>query len=453
MKGNYLRVGICTVAREKIGIKYAKDISLRIKQNLKVSNVENVVFPQFVSTSLLSRKAAQYFLKKSVDLLLIINAAYVPAQLMVNLVQHLKVPLVIWTVAEEIKKGFPEVGSVVGLTQNAGVITKMRRDFELIFGPPESKVTLQKISSIVKTISTQKKLSWARIGQIGKGCPGMLDTEFHLLELQNRIGPEVIYISINEFIDEWNKLLESGIDENEVTKELVQKIPQYGITNKEIVTNSLKTYLALSEFVRREILDALSFRCWPELKSHGIGAPCLALSLLNDEGYPIACEGDLTAAISMLILYELTGKPAYLGDFLGIDGRENDIGLFFHCGAAASSLAEKKSSVSYRIHPEQVTWDPGITVEFPIKEGNVTFARLGEIGGKYRLLTLRGQALRTKMFCRGNPAKIKFKKDVHSILEKLIKSGAEHHQIMVHGDLHYELALLCRLLGIEFIEV
>lgn len=453
MKEQSLKLGICTVAREKMGIEHAKNISLRIKQSLKIPKVENIVFPKFISTSLLSREAAQYFLKKSVDMLLVINATYVPAQFVVNLVQHLKVPLVIWTVMEEIETGFPEVGSLVGLTQNAGVIAKMRKDFELIIGPPESKVTLQKINSILKAVDTRKKLSWARIGQIGKGCPGMLDTEFHLLELQNRVGPEVIYIPIDEFINEWDKFLESEIDENKVTKALVQKIPQYGITNKEIVRNSLKTYLVLSEFVKRESLDALSFRCWPELKSHGIGAPCLALSLLNDEGYPAACEGDVTAAISMLILYELTGKPPYLGDFLGIDAQENDVGFFFHCGAAASSLSEKKSSISYCIHSEQITWDPGITVEFPIKEGDVTFARLGEVEGKYRVLTFQGEALKTEMFCRGNPAKVKFKKDAHFILEKLIKSGAEHHQIMVHQDLHYELNLLYRLMEVELIEI
>ncbi len=87
----------------------------------------------------------------------------------------------------------------MGLTQNAGVVAKMGKDFQLLFDLPESKSVLDRIAAMARAVYTRKKLGWSRIGQIGKGCPGMLDTEFHLLELQNKIGPEVVYISISEF--------------------------------------------------------------------------------------------------------------------------------------------------------------------------------------------------------------------------------------------------------------
>ncbi len=246
---------------------------------------------------------------------------------------------------------------------------------------------------------------------------------------------------------------QSKIEANRVSRELFGEIIGHKATEKKVIRNSLKTYLMLSEFVKREKLDALSFRCWPELKSHGIGAPCLALSLLNNEGCPATCEGDLTAAVSMLILKELSGKPVYLGDFLSFDEEDSKVARFFHCGAAASFLTESKSNINYCVHSEGLTWDPGITVEFPVRAGSVTFARLGEIGGKYRISTFEGEALRTEMFCRGNPARVKLKKDAPLILEKSIKSGAEHHQIMVHGDLSYELTLLSKWLRIELIEI
>ncbi len=91
-----IRIGVCTIAREQSGSEHAKSISSRIMRSLKILESERIFsFPKSISDPSLSREAAQYFLGKSIDLLLIINGTYASAQCIVNLVQHLGVPLII----------------------------------------------------------------------------------------------------------------------------------------------------------------------------------------------------------------------------------------------------------------------------------------------------------------------------------------------------------------------
>ena len=78
-------------------------------------------------------------------------------------------------------------------------------------------------------------------------------------------------------------------------------------------------YLALKRLVEAENLDAIAIRCWPELPRDYGQWPYLAVTRLADEGLPVACEGDVDGALTMLCCKFLGCGAPYISDWLEHD--------------------------------------------------------------------------------------------------------------------------------------
>ena len=93
----------------------------------------------------------------------------------------------------------------------------------------------------------------------------------------------------------------------------------------------------------------------------------------------------------------------------------------------------------------------GVINEFPLKEGRVTVARLGEKrdGSGFRMLIMTGTGLDTDMFVRGNPLKVKFDAGNKRVHDVVFYEGFEHHFSLAYGDLTEELSAFCRAMDIE----
>jgi len=446
-----VKLGFVTVASEELNLSYVRKLTDKIKERLKDCRINIIETGDIITNLNLGWRAIKEFKEKNINLLLIVCGTWAPDFLVSNMAKYLKVPLIMWAPPETLNvKKLPEVGSLVGLTQTAGVLVKLGNWVKPIFDHPDEEAPYREIELTMRVTGTIKKLRKAKIGLLGKGSPGMFDTDYNPLQLSKIVGPETVFISIATLMKEIKR-----IPPSEAMKEAESDIKKYGEIlepSKDQIAEANKIYLALKEIIRRESVDALAVRCWPEFKELEIMSPCLALSKLTEEGIMAGCEGDVTAVTSMLILNTLTGKPPFLGDFLKLDERDN-AGLMYHCGASAASLAEDYSQVHLGLNLASSVWKSGVTAEFSIKSGIATLARLGEINGEYRMIVIPGEILKAPMFCRGNTVKVKFHMPVKEILKKLIQNGAEHHQILVHGDVKEELSEFGKLTGIEILYV
>jgi len=394
------------------------------------------------------RAEARRLRHEEVDLLVIQLGAWAPDEFSICLTREVSAPFMIWAIPEKLTGHFPD-GGLVGMTQTGGTLAKMGMRFNILYGAPDDEQVLCRIRTAMKAVDAAKRLRSARVGLVGGHCPGMTDATFHELELKKVIGVEVDHIDLSVLA---NAIADA--DHAEAQRIVAHDMPASGTVvdpSEADLLEAARTYLGLRALVREHGLDALAVKCWPELKQLGLASPCYALSRLSDEGVMAACEGDLTAAVSMLILHALTDSPAYLTDFLTIERDKNTV-LGFHCGAAASELADPDATVQLRLHDDKTNpdscWKAGVTVDFPVKPGRVTFARLGEVRGTYRLIIMGGQALPAEMFVRGNTIRLKMDTDVMEVLEKTIREGHEHHYVLAHGDVTDELIELAELLGI-----
>lgn len=139
-----------------------------------------------------------------------------------------------------------------------------------------------------------------------------------------------------------------------------------------------------------------------------------------------------------------------MADLVHINEKKNTA-VFWHCGSAPSSLAYDKSEI---IIQKQFRGSArGASIEFPLKTGRVTVARLGITQGKYRMFITTGEALPTKMILRGNPSIVKMDVSVERLLEVIVENGVEHHYAIVYGDYKDDLVEVCELLNIKIITV
>ena len=395
------------------------------------------------------RAEANRLRREDVDLLVIQLGAWAPDEFSILLTSEINAPFVMWAAPEKLKGRFPD-GGLVGLTQTGGTLSKMGKTFTILYGAPDDPDTLAKLKTKLCAVRAAKALRSARVGLVGGHCPGMTDATFHELELKRTVGVTVDRIDLTTLAERI-----AGADNARARDIAAGDMPRLGTVTDATQQNLIeaaKIYLGLRALVDERALDAVAVKCWPELKEMQIASPCYALSRLSDEGVMAACEGDLTAAVSMLLLATLTGSPAYLTDFLSIEREENTL-LGFHCGAAASKLADPDADTELRLHDDlhkpTSCWKPGLTVDFPVRTGRVTFARLGEVRGAYRLIVMTGHALPAEMFVRGNTIRVKMDTAVTEVLEKAIREGHEHHYVLAHGDVRNELIELAGLLCIN----
>jgi len=92
---------------------------------------------------------------------------------------------------------------------------------------------------------------------------------------------------------------------------------------------ALKIYERLKEIANEYQLDGLTLRCF-DLLTTVKNTGCLALSMLNDEGIPAACEGDIPTLLTMMVVKRVTGQPAFQVNPARIDEAKGEM-LFAHC--------------------------------------------------------------------------------------------------------------------------
>jgi L-fucose isomerase-like protein len=289
-------------------------------------------------------------------------------------------------------------------------------------------------------IGALKQLRHTRLGIIGSRPPGFYGSTYDELRLRQALGIEIIPIEVSEVLAAYD-----GVPEAQVIAALerVRGLGRQVGAQDDDLRRVARLYAGVRGLIDAERLSGVAVKCWPELKDRMLN-PCVVNSLLTDEGIMMGCETDVHGTISMLIEHLLTGQPAFFADLVTFDEAANTA-LLWHCGAAPASLAASKAAVVLERH----SIGTGIaTIEFPLREGRVTFTRLGPVECGYRLLIVTGDAVPTGMLLRGKNLLVRTDLPVRQVVERIIARGVEHHYALSYGDLRSDLLELCQWTGL-----
>ena len=406
--------------------------------------------PSFVcpEDKLLSVDALRSYLEPlQPDLIVFQNLTFANAAFMSEVLRRCDCPIILWTLREPvIDGGRLRLNSLTGAYSAANAMRAFDdRPFVYVFGAADEPCVKDQLSNGIhaaKVKHEMKSLKMAAIGHTpqGFGFGRALDTE-----LMNVFGVELEAIEARELIDRAKAVSETDcaacLEKTACMTCGLDKTPE----NNRV--DHARLYKAYRDYVDEHHIGALASRCWPDFFT-AYGTPvCTVLSMLNDEGVPSACEADVYGALSMWIGQQLSGKPVFFGDPVSLDEGENTL-TFWHCGAAACSLARKDTGAVVGVHPNRKI---GPAMDFGCEAyPSITVFRVGrEPDGSFRFFVAEGEALdKPKQFI-GTSVVVKTDAPVRDLVEDSVRAGFEPHFAVIRGRHAKVLEALAEFFGFD----
>ncbi len=127
--------------------------------------------------------------------------------------------------------------------------------------------------------------------------------------LEDRLGVEVVTVGIDDYMEAvWD--IEDG--ETDEIAERWRKRFEILDRRGEKLNEYAKIYLALKRMLERYDANSLTVEC-PALPDIDY-VPCVAFSMLIDEGIPSGCEADIPALLTMTALMVIGGRAVLMGN-------------------------------------------------------------------------------------------------------------------------------------------
>ena len=435
----YIPVGVPTFHLESAQDQFDRSVSM-----LRSVNAD-FVCPDEMLLSIDSLRA--YLADKHPDFIVFQNLTFANAAYMSEVLRRFDCPLLLWTLREPvIDGGRLRLNSLTGAYSAANTLRAFdERPFLYCFGAPEEEAVVSMVkacTAAARLKAGMKALKMAAVGHTpqGFGFGRALDSE-----LMNVFGVELEAIEARELID-----MAKAYTEEECAEYLSRTdraVCGLSATPEKNRNDHARLYKAYTDYVRSHNIGALASRCWPDFFT-AFGTPvCTVLSLLNDEGVASACEADIYGALSMWIGMQLSGEPVFFGDPVSLDEEENTV-TFWHCGAAACSLARRDTGAAVGVHPNRKI---GPAMDFGCEAfPEATVFRIGrEPDGSFRFFICEGEALdKPKQFI-GTSIVVKTDSDSRSVVEQSVLDGFEPHFVVMKGRHGDTLEALAEFFGFE----
>ena len=240
-------------------------------------------------------------------------------------------------------------------------LNQQGRNGEILHGSIE--YIADRIATLAKVESARRKLQGCNLGVIGKPSDWLISSDPDRDVLGNVLGINLIDIPIDELIQEYHKHdTLSPLSPDHLLSGL--NFPEH---LKKYSAGALKIYESLKIIIERYGLSGLTLRCFDLLDSLD-NTGCLALAMLNAEGIPAGCEGDVPTLVTMTIGQALTGTCGFQANPSRINPDTGEI-LFAHCTVPFNMVRK----FSFNTHFESGI---GIAVHGEIPEGDATVFKL-----------------------------------------------------------------------------
>ena len=407
------------------------------KLGIEVVNLDSI----FTLTGEEVRKQTEQCLALGAASMVYLAGTWLLARHVVDAVRELNVPFGIW--------GIPEATSFSSVGANVlhGTLDEMGIPHWLFYGMPDDRDVLRQTRNFTKAASIKRSLSATRMGVLGGRAISAYPTTADPIQIKKIFGTEV------EHIDQMILLEKAKNAPEEKCAALADHIRErYGSADvpQETLKKCASVYYALKEIIEEYALDMVTVKCIGEFMDSYCSC-CIALSMLNDEGYLCGCQCNLNALLSGYILTALSGEPHFFGDVNMVDTKES-VARMIHCGSAPGKLAKDDQDIDIVEQYEYMGTGRGACTFFCCKEGDVTFGTLGRKNGDYVMNIASGSvfqrpkeelaAVRTwvQAFVRLGCDPMEFYKNLRC-----------NHSVFGYGCHEEALVMLCEMLGIEAI--
>jgi hypothetical protein len=300
-------------------------------------------------------------------------------------------------------------------------------------------------------------------------------------DLNNRFGIGATIIDYNELSDERDKIVRKGMSEVEaMTDKLIGNAQRVNNIGREQLKGDVLVYHTVKSLMNKYNCNAFTIECFEWCASQQPDKwranPCLTHSLLRDEGYPSACEGDISVLLALNVFMALSKSSAYMGNMYstmkgqarswdacgktiretekwvpGVDTEGVKLAVG-HDVPGLKMLGFDKSDLPYELRNfvcgNPTGWGAQLKIDFTkIKERTVTIGQFNSLANK--MLVTKGEVIGMRGFDNeGCSTRVIIDvKDPKGYHTKYPDYG--HHHAMVYGDYSQDIAHLAEMLKIK----
>jgi L-fucose isomerase-like protein len=441
-----VKVGLISVGFEKFRMDIAQKYltkSIELIETMEAKVISNEV----IINSLDQLKQIQKSIINEVDMIVIQIGTFAMGEMVIELIEMTKdLPIFLWGFKDPIVNDFNTIplNSLTGLNMFTSYLKRYDKTFSYAYDDFESNLAHLKLNNMIRAIATQKQLRKSKFGVIGTRAPGFYLSEVNHISFKKNVGPTIEYYSIGELVKQ-----AENFPHDLVEKKLNEKFKDTTLKGLRIqLEKNVRVFLAIEELVKREKLDALTIKCWPEWQSLYQISVCPVLSLLNDEGYMTSCEGDIAGLATMYIQYLFTKKAPFFADLATIS--DNRLKAW-HCGHMPMSLCD--SPIDLIEHP---TMKDGIGVAIQadmITSNAITLTKLSELNNDYRLFIATGKSIKPDRKLEGPQTDLVLDASLEKTMDLIFTEGIEHHYSIAHQNIMAELEELSKWMKWKVIKV
>ena len=323
-------------------------------------------------------------------------------------------------------------------------------------GHPGQPLFDHRLAVTVNALRALINLPGKRIALIGGVAPSFDNLIIENQTVMDKLGIEVEDFDLDLIIAHAKELDNESI--NNVAEQFQSSSSDFSPDQTEALEKSARIYQAIQNFSLNGNFDGVALSCWPQFQSDYGLAVCSVMGQLNSTGLIASCEGDLTSAVSMLVLRYLTqGDIVTVMDLVSIDDQDESV-LLWHCGPTSPELADENGST---MQPLWLFDGPdgertGLHNDLVLKPGRGTV--LGFTTNFERMLILGGEIDNHKPSYMGSRGWLKNLSlngesiSTPDLVQTIMKSGYQHHYPFAYGELSEAALELCGWLGTKPIQ-
>lgn len=463
-----MRIAMIATARPTFVVDVARDRARAARALLTELGAE-VVGPDELVMTPEDVEAARPFLDGA-DQVVHVCASFSDAGPAMALYADLEQPVLLWAFREPGPVGDKLwLNSLCGANLFGHALARLGRQARLLYGEADEPAVRQKLQEVLAgrlpaapelpTAARERgdaaaaeealaRLQGRRIGVVGDAPPGFTPSEYDPALLEDYFGLTAQPLTVAEVFAR----IDAVPAERQQAEVAAASAAQPSLTalDSEEVAGHAAVTTALRDWIGEDGLDSVAVRCWPEFPTERGVCPCSSLSRVADDGIPTQCERDVYGAATMLLLAELGSGMTYLADTVDLEADRNLV-RFWHCGAAATELADDPAEATQYVHCNRKI---GVAGNFPLRTGPVIAARLTEDNdtGGLRLLIASGTSIPAPNRFQGNSADVVLDADATEFIDGLVAGGFPHHTVLAWTDVRPGLRAAADQLRIPVIE-
>ena len=443
-------LGFAPTRRSIFSAPAAVEYANYTREKLRAMGVEFVDIDDISSDGLLHDdndrvKIAQKFKAAKVDGLFFPHTNFGTEYEVARLAKEMGLPVLLWGPRDERPdaNGVRLRDSQCGLFATGKVLRRFGVPFTYLCNCNlEDEAFERGVKLFLAVCNTVKAFRKTRILQIGPRPFDFWSTMCNEGELLEKFNIRLAPVPLPELTAEMKKV---KADKAQLAKIVAFCREQFKISvSDEQLENIAALKCAMRALAEKYGCNAGCIQCWNALQDEIGIMPCAANSLLNEEGFPVACETDIHGAITS-VLVEAAGmgvKRSFFADWT-VRHPDNENGeLLQHCGPWPSSCLNCKPEICYPL-----AFDYPGAVAGEARHGAMTLARFDGDNGEYSLLLGNAKGI-DGPYTKGTYVWVEVR-NWKRLEAKIVEGPYIHHCVGIHEDVVPVLYEACKYLGIK----